>query len=219
MCEKEGESLAADRHSSLPCALNCLSVAKILSFAFTAAQGPSSFVAKQTVQSPCCYWNEKPLSLVACQNRAVKVLLPHKRRRQTKCTLYCTLQPPTDRRQCNLRPPNPRPTPTRKRGGASHPLPTTTMGWARELQGEMEEGRRRLFVQNFSATSSPSPFLAANFGFPSSSRGAGIVPKITIFVSCHCAKNVCCHSAKSLLVFKLSVCQNFSNLSVCQNNS
>ena len=39
--------------------------------------------------------------------------------------------------------------------------------------------------------------------------GAGIVPKITIFVSCHCAKNVCCHSAKSILVFKLSVCQKY----------
>ncbi len=42
--------------------------------------------------------------------------------------------------------------------------------------------------------------------------GAGIVPKIKIFVSCHCAKNVCCHSAKSILVFKLSVCQKYFQL-------
>ncbi len=45
-------------------------------------------------------------------------------------------------------------------------------------------------------------------------RGAGIVPKIKIFVFCHCAKNVYCHSAKSILVFKLSVCQKYFQL-VC----
>ncbi len=44
---------------------------------------------------------------------------------------------------------------------------------------------------------------------PSFIGGAGIVPKIKIFVSCHCAKNVCCHSAKSILVFKLSICQKY----------